>query len=126
MDKQYLNTIPVLDDGSIYIYVMLNSAGNIKIGKTTNVAKRLQSLSGSNSGGNKIVDLWYSPATWLHNIEKIAHDHFSYARLSGEWFDGIKVSFDCAVDYLNSLFAGKDYERCNELRRKIIEVKKDK
>ena len=125
MDKNDLKTIPILEDGQIYIYVLLNSAGNVKIGKTTNMAQRIQSLSGSNGAGNKIIKWYCSPATYLHNIEKISHDHFSYARLSGEWFDGIKVSFDEAVEYLKGLFTGKDYERCNELRRKIIEEKKD-
>lgn len=125
MDKKEVTTIPILEDGQIYIYVLLNSAGNIKIGKTTNMAQRVQSLSGSNGAGNKIVNYYCSPATYLHNIEKIAHDHFGYARMSGEWFDGIKVSFDEAVEYVDGLFSSRDYERCNELRRKVIEEKKD-
>jgi len=126
MNKKELNEIPVLNDGQIYIYVLKNSVGNIKIGKTTNMAQRIQSLSGSNSAGYDIVKWYCSPtATYLYTIEKIAHDHFNYARLSGEWFDGIKVSFDEAVEYVKSLFTSRDYERCNELRRKIVEEKKD-
>lgn len=125
MDKSDLNNIPVLEDGQLYIYVLLNSAGNVKIGKTTNMAQRIQSLSGSNGGGEAIVNYYCSPATYLYTIEKIAHEHFNYARLSGEWFDGIKVSFDEAVEYVKSLFTSRDYERCNELRRKVIEEKKD-
>ena len=126
MEKRELKDIPVLDDGQVYIYVLLNSAGNIKIGKTTNLEQRIQSLSGSNGAGNRIVKWYCSPATWLHNIEKSVHEHFNYARLSGEWFDGTKVLFDEAVEYMESLFMSKDYERCNELRRKIIEEKLDK
>ena len=125
MDKKELNNIPVLDDGSVYIYVLLNSAHSIKIGKTTNLPKRIQSLSGSNGAGHTIDEIWVSEPTYLHNIEKIAHEHFSYARMSGEWFDGTKVTFDCVVEYVDGLFKSKDYERCNELRRKIIEEKKD-
>jgi len=123
--KNELNDIPILEDGQLYIYVLLNSAGNVKVGKTTNMAQRIQSLSGSNGGGETIVNWYCSPATWLYTIEKIAHDHFAYARMSGEWFNGIKVSFDEAVEYVKSLFTSRDYERCNELRRKIVEEKKD-
>lgn len=126
MDKKDLEKIPVLDDGQTYIYVLLNSANSIKIGKTTNLPNRIQSLSGSNGGGEQIIDWYCSPTTWLHNIEKIAHEHFSYARMVGEWFDGTKVPFDEAVEYVKSLFESKDYERCNELRRRIIEEKRDK
>lgn len=123
MNKKELEKIPVLEDGQIYIYVLLNSAGSIKIGKTTNLPNRIQSLSGSNAAGEYIVDWYCSPATWLHNIEKIAHDHFRYARMSGEWFDGTKVQFNEAVRYIQTLFESKDYARCNELRRKIHEEK---
>lgn len=126
MDKKEIKDIPELTNGMIYIYVILNSAGSIKIGKTTNLPNRIQSLSGSNAAGEEIIDYYCSPATWLHSLEKIAHDHFGYARMSGEWFDGIKVGFDEVVDYVKSLFESDDYERCNELRRKIIEEKKDK
>lgn len=125
MNKSELNNIPVLEGGQLYIYVLLNSAGNVKIGKTTNMAQRIQSLSGSNGGGETIVSWYCSPATWLYTIEKIAHEHFNYARMSGEWFDGIKVSFDEAVEYVDGLFSSRDYERCNELRRKIVEEKRE-
>ena len=125
IDKKELNALPVLNDGSVFIYVLKNSANSIKIGKTTNLLNRIQSLSGSNGGGEKIVNWYCSPATWLHNIEKIAHEHFSYARMSGEWFDGTKVTFDSVVEYANGLFESKDYKRCNELRKKIIEEKRD-
>lgn len=126
MDKKELKNVPVLEEGQVYIYVLLNSADNIKIGKTTNIVQRVQSLSASNGAGEVITDVYCSPATWLHNIEKIAHDRFKYARLSGEWFDGTKVTFDSVVEYVNGLFESKDYKRCNELRRKIIEEKRDK
>ena len=126
MDKKELNNVPVLDDGQCYIYVLLNSADNIKIGKTTNIAQRVQSLSASNGAGERIIDYYCSPSTWLHNIEKIAHEHFRYARMSGEWFDGTKVTFDEVIEYVSGLFASRDYEQCNELRRKINEDKRDK
>jgi len=118
-----LKEVPILNDGKIYIYVMLNSPqGNIKIGKTTNIVQRLKSLSGSNGGGNKIVKLYCSPATWLNSIEGTCHNHYHYARMQGtEWFDGNKVDFNEVVNYVNGLFYSKGYETCNELRRKMKE-----
>lgn len=57
-----LKSAPVLEDGQVYIYALLNyPQGNIKIGKTTNIVQRLQSLSGSNGGSNKIIRLYHSP-----------------------------------------------------------------
>jgi hypothetical protein len=126
MDKRELNNIPVLEDGQVYIYVLLNSAGNIKIGKTTNMAQRIQSLSASNGAGESIVNYYCSPATWLSNIEKIAHEHFKYARMSGEWFNGKKLTYNSVVDYVSGLFVGRDYERCNQLREQIIKEKQNK
>ena len=125
MDKKKLEQIPVLEDGQVYIYVILNAPqGNIKIGKTKNVVQRLQSLSGSNGAGNKIVDLWVSPATWLHNIEKLCHEHFEYARIpKTEWFEGNKLSFDNVVKYVSGLFSDKNYLKCNEMKRKMTEEK---
>ena len=117
-----LNDIPVLEDGQIYIYVMLNSIGNVKIGKTTNIQQRLTSLSGSNGGGTKITALYCSPSTWIQSIEETCHNHYHFARIPGtEWFDGNKVVFQETVEYLDGLFHTKGYETCNELRRKIIE-----
>ena len=102
---------------------MLNAPqGNVKIGKTKNIMQRFQSLSGSNGAGNHIVDLWVSPATWLHNIEKLCHEHFEYARIpKTEWFEGEKLSFDDAVNYASSLFSDKNYSKCNEMTRKTME-----
>ena len=121
MDKRELEGIHVLEDGQVYIYVIRNSANNIKIGKTTNLSQRIQSLSGSNGAGEVIVNVYCSPSTWLHNIEKIAHEHFNYARLSGEWFDGTKTTFNDVVEYVSGLFDSRDYEPCNELRKRIME-----
>lgn len=85
------------------------------------MAQRMKSLSGSNGGGNKIASIWYSPATYLDNLEKTCHEHFAYARIPRtEWFDGNKVTYEQVVEYAEKLFAGADYERCNELRKQII------
>ena len=120
-----LKLIPVLEDGQIYIYVILNTLGNIKIGKTTNIYQRIQSLSGSNGGGSKIYEIYCSPSTWLQSIEGTCHNHYHFARIQGtEWFDGTKVDFKEVVDYVDGLFHTEKFKTCNELRRKVIESKK--
>ena len=121
-----LKSIPVLEDGQIYIYVLLNSLNNVKIGKTTNIQQRLQSLSGSNGGGSKIYAVYVSPPTYLYSIEGTCHNHYHFARIQGtEWFDGNKVDFKEVVEYVDSLFYTDSYKRCNELRKSLME-KKDK
>lgn len=106
-------------DGQLYIYVLENHPqNNIKIGKSSNVKQRFKSLSGSNGGGNKIVRMAVSPVTYLYSMEKTAHCHFDRARISGtEWFDGTKVSFEEAVNFIDELFNSESYERVNEIRK---------
>ena len=120
-----LKSIPVLEDGQIYIYVLLNSLNNVKIGKTTNIQQRLQSLSGSNGGGSKISAIYCSPSTWIQSVETTCHNHYHFARIQGtEWFDGNKVDFKEVVEYVDGLFYSKGYETCNEFRRKLMEKNK--
>lgn len=116
---------PPLQEGQIYVYVLLNEPqGNIKIGKTINIQQRYKSLSGSNSGGNKIVACYCSPATYITGMEKTCHNHYEWCRIKGtEWFDGSKVSFEEVVEYVDSLFKKPSYNDCNELRRRIFENK---
>lgn len=123
-----LQKLPVLPKGQNYIYVMLSMPqGNIKIGKTTNIAKRLKSLSGSNGAGNEVVALYCSPATYLCTLEKTCHTHYDFARIPNtEWFRGDKVNFKEVVEYVDGLFRSESYERCNELRKRIYKEKKDK
>ena len=127
INKHLLQSIVPLDDGQLYIYVILNSANNIKIGKTTNIANRVKSLSGSNGAGEKILKVYCSPATWLNSMEGTCHNHYHFARIDGtEWFDGRMLDFDNVVDYVSGLFYSEGYETCNELRRKVIMENKDK
>ena len=114
-------SIPILNDGQIYIYVMLSDNGNVKIGKTTNIQQRVKSLSGSNGGGYKIIAC-YCSSTWMQSMEGTCHNHYHFARIPGtEWFDGNKVDFQEVVKYVDDLFHSDGYERCNEVRRKFIE-----
>jgi hypothetical protein len=119
-DVRHVN-VPILDNKQLYIYVLENSPQkNIKIGVSTNMKQRLQSLSGSNTGGNKIVRCAISEATYLYTLERIIHQHFDEYRIDGtEWFQGI--SFDEAVTYIDSLFARDEYERCNRVRKASYE-----
>lgn len=121
-----LKELPVLDDGSYYVYVMLNHPqGNIKIGITTNIVQRLQSLSGSNGGGNYIIKLYVSPSTYVSSIEKTCHNHYDWYRIKGtEWFNGDKLNFDEVVEYVDSLFRTESFKICNELRKEQIEKKR--
>ena len=114
-----------LNNGQLYIYVLENyPQGNIKIGMSTNIIQRIKSLSGSNSGGNKIVKIAISPVTYLYTLEKIAHNHFKEYRYKGtEWFDGKYVSFENATKYIDSLFQSKNYQQINETRKKYLEQK---
>ena len=123
-----LKDIPVLDNGQLYVYVMLNyPQGNIKIGKTTNIQQRLQSLSGSNCGGSKIIKLYCSPATWVQSIETALHSYYHKYRIKGtEWFKGEDLVFNDVVEYVNSLFYTESYNTCNEIRKKIIEKERAK
>ena len=123
-----LKEISVLDNGQLYIYVMLNyPQGNIKIGKTTNIQQRLNSLSGSNGGGNQIIKLYCSPATWVQSMETAIHSYYHKYRIEGtEWFDGSDLDFNDVVKHVNSLFYTKSYDTCNRLRKEIIERERAK
>lgn len=115
-----LKEIPELEEPQVYIYVMKNSVGKIKIGKTKNIYKRYLSLSGSNSQGNDITNVYCSPATYLYSMEWMMHDHFKDFRIKGtEWFEG--VSYKEIVDFLNTNLESENYKTCNELRRKWYE-----
>ena len=110
--------VPVLQDGQVYLYVLENyPQGNIKIGRSSNLQQRLKSLSGSNSGGNQIIKVAVSDATWIYILESMVHNHFMEYRIDGtEWFDGSGMTFDDAVSFFDSLFVRPDYARCNEVR----------
>lgn len=118
-----LKKLPILEDGSIYVYCMLNSpAHNIKIGITTNIVQRLQSLSGSNGGGNHIVKLAVSNPTFCASAEKAFHEKYARFRIEGtEWFDGSKVTFEEVVSEMEHQFNTKSYVVCNKLRKELAE-----
>ncbi len=102
----------------VQIYIIENDGGYIKIGVSENVEKRLESLSGSNGGGHKIVRVWVSPKTWLYTMEHVLQDKFSNNRIKGtEWFAGIR--FEGVVQKAEELFSSKEYFKCNETRERF-------
>ena len=117
---------PVLEEPKLYIYIMLNSSGRVKVGKTKNIQQRYQSLCGSNTGGSKIEKCLVSPSTYLYTIETIMHDKFDKFRIPNtEWFyDEEDVTgerlFDNASNELRLLFSSTSYKRCNNLRKLLF------
>lgn len=105
---------PVLTDGQIYIYVLLNTNNAIKIGKTTNIQQRIQELSGSNGGGEKISKVYCSPPTWISVMETFCHEHFYSYRIPGtEWFKGYDLEYEDVVAWVDSQFQTDSYKRSN-------------
>ena len=116
---------PILEEPKLYVYIMLNDVGKIKIGKTKNIQQRYQSLCGSNGQGNQIIKICVSPSTYLYTLENIMHDKFDKFRIHNtEWFydkedtTGERL-FDNAVNELRLLFSSASYKRCNNLRKTL-------
>ena len=122
--KKDIKNYPILDEPKLYVYIMLNDIGKVKIGKTKNIQQRYQSLCGSNGQGNKIVKMYISNSTYLYTLENIMHDKFNKYRIPNtEWFyDKFDVSgeilFNKIVKELELLFSSITYEKCNSLRKK--------
>lgn len=125
-----LKEFPILEEPKLYIYIMLNDAGKVKIGKTKNIQQRYQSLCGSNGQGNQIVKLCCSPSTYLYTLESIMHNKFKKYRIPNtEWFynkDDFtgEVLFADAVNELKIIFSSADYKKCNSVRKKMNDDKK--
>lgn len=99
--RKNLKDFPVLDEPQTRIYIMLNSTGKIKIGKSKDIYKRYLSLSGSNSQGNEIIKVLVSPPTYLYTIETIMHEkkknllHIEFLIQSGFMMRMIRLAMNC-------------------------------
>lgn len=114
-----LDEFPILDK-EIYVYVMLNDVGKIKIGITKNIQQRYQSLCGSNSQGNQIIYVYCSPATYLFTIERVLHDKFSQYRIPNtEWFYGEDLTMRMVIDEIKTIFNASNYKKLNEMRKSV-------
>lgn len=98
-----------------YVYV-IDNGNNIKIGCTSNLYKRMHSLSNSNSGGNFLENVFYSPPSAVYKtVEKIMKKHFEQYNITGEWYSGI--SYEEVVKYLQELCNSPGFENCSEIRK---------
>lgn len=130
--KKDLKEFPILNDQKLYIYVMLNDAGKVKIGKTKNIQQRYQSLCGSNGQGNQILKVCCSPSSYLYTLENIMHYKFKKYRIPNtEWFydetdsNGEKL-FEKAMEELKLLFSSAEYKKCNKVRKELYEKQMSK
>lgn len=116
------------DKSQFYLYVLENSQGNIKIGKSSNIKERIKSLSNSNSGGNKLIRIAISPPTYITFLEKTLHEHYHTYRLDGEWFDGHKISFEDIVEFIDTKIFNDSFQARDLRYKKIVEdkIKKQK
>lgn len=115
-DDTYRISLPKLEDIQYYIYAIENEMGYVKIGITKDITQRIKSLSGSNTGGNKIIRVAISNPTYLKTLEGSFHAIFSRYRINGtEWFKGI--TFDEIISKMNETFNSDSYFKCNEMRK---------
>lgn len=118
LTKSKINVKPLQYE--YYIYVLENSNGFIKIGRSHNIKQRAKSLSGSNTGGNKILRVAISEPTWIYTLETTAHEYFWKNRIKNtEWFQGI--TFEEAVNVIDGFFQNLSYKSCNETRKMMTE-----
>ena len=105
----------------IHIYVIENDTGYIKIGVTKNFKQRLEALSGSNTGGNKLTRYWVSPETVLYTFERALHCHFQDHRIKGtEWFKDL--NFDETICYVQQQMQSQEFKRCEEARKQYYKT----
>lgn len=122
-----LKDYPILDEPKLYVYILHNQGGKVKIGKTKNIQQRYQSLCGSNSAGDSIDMVMCSPSTYLYTLETIMHYKFEKYRIPNtEWFynkqdpTGEEL-FKSACEELRLLFSSAGYKRCNQIRKDFLE-----
>jgi hypothetical protein len=115
-DNIKMVSLPKIEDIQYYIYAIENELGYVKIGISQDITQRVRSLSGSNTGGNKIIRIAVSNPTYLKTLEGSFHCIFNKYRIANtEWFKGI--TFDEIITKMNETFNSDDYFRCNEMRK---------
>lgn len=127
--KKDLKLFPVLPEGRAYIYILLNDAGKIKIGKTRNIFQRYMSLCGSNGAGNSITQVYVSPVSYVPTLEYVMHNKFVQYRIHGtEWFfnpndNTGNTLFETAIKELQTILSSKSYQHCDQLRKQAMFIK---
>lgn len=104
-----------ISEGQEVVYVLLNDEGYIKIGKTSNLFNRLQSLSGSNSSGHEIVRYYSTEPMYIARlVEKVCHNKFHrYQKNNSEWFYSPNLHYEDVIAYLENVVDSVDFERRN-------------
>lgn len=100
-----------------HIYIFLSENGNVKIGVSKNVTKRIKTIEGAS--GYKICDFFITEkCSNAYEIENELHKHFSRNRLYGEWFN---------VDFREAVKATKEiYSRLSDFtKEKESEIDKE-
>lgn len=111
--------LPALPAGQYYIYVLENSDGRVKVGRTHDIQQRLTALSGSNGGGSRPGRVFVSEPTHLYTLERITHGRFAEYRIAGtEWFYG--VPFEEVAVFVSRLFQRPEYARSEVLRTAYV------
>ncbi len=87
--------MPKCDDVEYqYLYLIReeNATDYVKIGRTTDIKKRMYGMKCSNHrnfelmGSIKHIKRLCDPEAWIHTQEKKLHKIFSHLRYKGEWF----------------------------------------
>ena len=91
--------------GHIY-FIKDNVNGNVKIGTTKNLEKRIKQIS-NNNDELEIVKTLNVPLNYSINvkIEKFLHKHFKEYRKRGEWFS------ECVVELFGKDFTDLEFEK---------------
>lgn len=93
-----------------YVYVIENSDGKTKIGKTTNIKRRFGEIE--RQSGTNIVNKYVSPLVrYYSKLETDVLDQFKDYRLNGEWFS---CDFHRVESFVNSLDLS-EYMLTNEI-----------
>ncbi len=88
-----------------HVYVLLSENGNVKIGVSKNVMKRIKAIEGAS--GYKICDFFITEkCSNAYEIENELHKTFSGKKLYGEWF---YIDFKKAIKETREV-----YERLSE------------
>lgn len=83
-----------------HVYVLLSKNGNVKIGVSKNIVKRIAAIEGAS--GYKIEDYYITEkCSNSYAIEHMAHEYFRNGRLFGEWFN---IDFNDAINVVKSLY----------------------
>lgn len=71
-----------------YVYLMKNSHGHIKVGKSNDPNVRLKNIATGASGGADLLEQVKCPAGKVRSVEAQAHHNLAQYRIEGgEWFD---------------------------------------